>query len=129
MYQTCRSEPGIAIFERDLRRLRALLCIRDLGVAQRDAEIIMAVVVHQRRLSGINRDGKGANKHVFKYKVMAGFGSDFHRGLRLRPGSQGEHGEQSHERKFSHREAILDVGRQNANENVEARIETLKVCS
>ena len=104
-------EPGVAILERNLRRLRALLRIRDLGVAQRNAEIVMAVVVHQRRLSGIDRDGKDANKHVLKHKVMAGFRSDFHGRLRLLgPGSQGENGEQSHERKFSHREAILDVG-------------------
>ena len=71
----------------------------------------MAVVVHQRRFSGIDRDGKDANKHVLKHKVMAGFRSDFHGRLRLlRPGGQGKNGEQSHDRKFSHREAILDVG-------------------
>ena len=69
----------------------------------------MAVVVHQRRLSGIDRDRKGADKHVFKHKVMAGFSGDFHGRLSLLcPGGQGEHSEQSHERKFSHREAILD---------------------
>jgi len=108
MYQTCWSELGIAIFERDLRRLSALLRIRDLGVAQRNTKIIAAVVMHQRRLSGIDRHRKGADEHVFKYKVMAGFSGDFHGRLRLLcPGGQGEHGEQSHEQKFSHREAIL----------------------
>ena len=122
MYQTCRSEPGVTVLQRNLRRLRALLRIRDLGVAQRNAEIITAVVVHQRRLSGIDRDSKGADEHVFKYKVMAGFSGDFHGRLcLLRPGSQSENDEQSHEQKFSHRAAILALARQNANGNIRAK--------
>ena len=124
MHQTCRGKPDVAILECNLRRLRALLRIRDLRVAQCKAEIIMAVVVHQSRLAGIDRDGKDANKHVLQHKVMAGFRSDFHGRLGLLgPGGQGKNGEQSHDRKFSHREAILDAGRMNANKNMQAKIE------
>jgi hypothetical protein len=54
MHQPGGREPGVAILQSNLRRLRALLGIRDLGVAQRNAKIVMAVVVHQRRLSRIN---------------------------------------------------------------------------
>jgi hypothetical protein len=112
MHQTSRGEPGVAILQSNLCGLRALLGIRDLRVAQRNAKIVMAVVVHQRRFSGIDRDGKDANKHVLKHKVMAGFRSDFHGRLRLlRKGRQGKNTEQSHDRKFSHRKAILDWSR------------------
>jgi hypothetical protein len=85
----------------------------------------MAVMVHQRRFSGIDGDGKDANKHVLKHKVMAGFRSNFHGRLGLLgKGRQGKNTEQSHDRKFSHRKAILDVGRTNANENMRAGIKS-----
>jgi hypothetical protein len=83
----------------------------------------MAVVVHQSRLAGRDRDGKDAHKHVLQDQVMAWLRSDFNGRLcLLRPGRQGKKGEQSHDQKFSHRKAILDVSRQNANGNMQARL-------
>ena len=73
-------EMGLAVGQLDLDRRLALHLVRDVGLSQRDEEVIVPVTVQQRGGVGRHLDLEDPDLLVFDRQVMRGLGRDLHLG-------------------------------------------------
>lgn len=101
MSEVSRRKPRFAIGEPEVHRGFALNFVRDVSIAERDVNIVVAMTMHERRSMGRNFNLEDAEVVVFQSQVVRGFRGDFDfsRGLRSQErNQQKEEQEALHER-------------------------------
>jgi hypothetical protein len=91
MYDGGSGKAHLAIANTRGRTLAVLLFVYELAIAQKYAQVIVPVMMHQRGLLWFNRDVIYAHEHVVDYVVMMRFRAHVNRlllGKARKPGDQ-----------------------------------------